>query len=95
MSPALSYPPTTTPAAPPHGKITATAKAHARLISSRRVDGAVLVFIEDNGITRLIRATRADQSELSVLSPTGRAQVQSAVLAMHLAMHGGPNETKR
>lgn len=72
----------------------AAAKTHAHLISARRVGDTVLVFINDNGVTRLIRATRVDQPELSVLSPTGRAEVQSAVLAMHLALHGrGGNET--
>lgn len=80
--------PAATSAAPHQVSSVATAKTHARRVSSE-----VLVFVNDNGVTRLIRAKLAHQSELSVLSPTEPAEVQLAVLTMHVALHGGTHET--
>ena len=77
-----------------HTGLIAPGIKHARLISSHRTADAVLVLIDDNGIPRTIFVTLADQPELSVLSVAARAHVQSAGLAMHRTMHGGPNEAQ-
>ena len=65
-----------------------TSTPKSRLISMRKEGAVVMVFIDDNGFIRLIRATRADEPELGVLTAGARAQVQSAVLAMHRLMRG-------
>jgi hypothetical protein len=77
-----------------HTGLIAPGIAPARLISSHRTADAVLVLIDDNGIRRTVLVRLADQPELSVLSVTARSHVQSAVLAMHRTMHGGPNEAQ-
>lgn len=55
----------------------------ARLLHHRRVPGAVLANIDDNGVLRLLRLETLDHPELARLGDCDRALLQAAVMAEH------------
>ncbi|MFO1493322.1 MAG: hypothetical protein U1F26_01510 [Lysobacterales bacterium] len=57
-------------------------REHARLLSCRPSGRLVLVLIEHEGETRLLRAEHCDAPELAVLSATDRASVAAAVAGL-------------
>lgn len=57
-------------------------REHARLLSCRPSGRLVLVLIEHDGETRLLRVEHCDAPELAVLSATDRASVAAAVAGL-------------
>lgn len=65
-----------------HPPAVAEPRDPARLLTHRKVPGAVSALIDDNSTLRLLRLESLDHPELARLGDLDRATLQAAVLAM-------------